>query len=67
MFYKHQIVLVGLADGTAAIDLAISSMNLFCPICVYWPIRVWDVPYAYGISRTRMGQYYVPYAYGRPI
>ena len=26
------------------------------------PIRVWDVPYAYGISRTRMGQYY-----GRPI
>ena len=26
-------------------------------------IRVWDVPYAYGISRTRMGQYYVPYEY----
>ena len=24
-------------------------------------------PYAYGISRTRMGQYYVPYTYGRPI
>ena len=28
---------------------------LFCPICVYWPIRVWDVPYAYGTSHTRMG------------
>ena len=20
---------------------------VFCPTCVYWPIRVWDVPYAY--------------------
>ena len=30
---------------------------VFCPICVCWPIRVWDVPYAY----THMGR---PYAYG---
>ena len=33
------------------------SLLLFCPICVYCPIRVWDVPYAY----THMGR---PYAYG---
>ena len=42
-------------------------MLLFCPICVYCPIRIWDVPYAYGLSRTRIGQSYVPYAYGLPI
>ena len=34
-----------------------SFVHMFCPICVYWPIRVWDVPYAY----THMGR---PYAYG---
>ena len=33
------------------------GLVLFCPICVCWPIRVWDVPYAY----THMGR---PYAYG---
>ena len=33
----------------------------YAPICVYWSIRVWDIPYAYGISRMHMGQYYVPY------
>ena len=32
-------------------------VEMFCPICVYWPIRVWDVPHAY----THMG---CPYAYG---
>ena len=33
------------------------SLEVFCPIRIYWPIRVWDVPYAY----THMGR---PYAYG---
>ena len=23
-------------------------VSVFCPICVCWPIRVSDVPYAYG-------------------
>ena len=35
----------------------IQRLKMFCPICVYCPIRVWDVPYAY----THMGR---PYAYG---
>ena len=35
-----------------AVELAV-----FCPICEYGPIRVWDVPYAY----THIGR---PYAYG---
>ena len=37
--------------------VGVSEMEMFCPICVYRPIRVWDVPYAY----THMGR---PYAYG---
>ena len=47
----------------------LSMVSLFCPICVYRPIRVWDVPFAYGISHTRhsMGQDDAPYVYGRPI
>ena len=40
------------------------AVGLFCPICVYCPIRVWDIPYAYGTilcpMHTRMG---VPYEY----
>ena len=28
------------------------------------PIRVWAVPYAYGLSHTRMGS---PYVYGQPV
>ena len=35
----------------------VDVVELFCPVCVYWPISVWDVPYAY----THMGR---PYAYG---
>ena len=34
-----------------------SLIEMFFPICIYGPIRVWDVPYAY----THMGR---PYAYG---
>ena len=40
---------------------------VFCPIWVCWPIRVSDVPYAYGVSHTSMGHNIAPYAYGRPI
>ena len=43
------------------------NLTMFCPICVCWPIRVSDIPYAYGISHTRMGHNIAPYAYGRPI
>ena len=44
-----------------AIEFSISSLQLFCPICVCWPIR--DVPYTYGVSHTCMGHSTVPYAY----
>ena len=30
---------------------------LFCPICEYWPMCIWDIPYVY----THMG---CPYVYG---
>ena len=33
------------------------NITLFCPICIYWPIHVWDIPYPY----THMG---CPYMYG---
>ena len=40
-------------------------MYMFYPICICWPIRVWDVPhiygyvgpYAYGTSHTSFGQH----------
>ena len=35
-------------------------LAMFCPICVCWPIRVSDVPYAYGVSHRRMGHNIAP-------
>ena len=51
--FKHSIIQYFKESLTCVCVLIV----LFCPICVYWPIRVWDVPYAY----THMGR---PYAYG---
>ena len=30
----------------------LSALKLFCTICIFHPIRVWDIPYAYRMSHT---------------
>ena len=41
--------------------------QLFYTICVFCTVRVWYVPYAYGIYHTRTVRFSVPYAYGIDI
>ena len=40
---------------------------LFYTICVFCTVRVWYVPYAYGMHHTRTVRFSVPYAYGMDI
>ena len=40
---------------------------VFRTVRVFCPIRVWDNPYVYGMTHTRMGSFPVPYAYGHPV
>ena len=39
-------------------------VSLFYTACVFYTVRVWYIPYAYGIYHTRMVRSSVPYAYG---
>jgi len=41
-------------------------MILFHPVHVFCPIRIWAIPYVYGISCTCMGIFPIPYAYWAP-
>ena len=42
------------------------NMYVFCPISVYWPIRIWDIPYAYysyGMPTGIWDNTFIPYEY----
>ena len=45
----------------------VSRVTLFYTICVFCTVRVWYIPYAYGIYHTRTVRFSVPYAYGIDI
>ena len=42
-------------------------MCVFCTVRVFYTVRVWYIPYAYGMYHTRTVQFCIPYAYGMTI
>ena len=40
---------------------------MFCPVCVYCPIHIQDVPYLYLTSRMCMGRIPIPYTYEQQL